>query len=249
VVNQSFERVGHRGAPRVFPANTLRSFQAAYDLGCTMVECDVRLSRDGDLLLAHDAEVRNLIGAERVITEHTREELIAFDLGAGEGPATLEQLVDWVKSTGMNLMVDMKCEGGPETSPVEQRIADLLSDIPRERKCVSGASRVSRLHFRKADPNLPLLLSVSRNDTLPSTDEFLNNIFATWEELDVDGASWQHPLITVERVETIHCKGGRVFAWTVDDLETMRRVRDCGVDGITSNRSDLFAELSVITPL
>ena len=239
----AFERVGHRGAPRVFPANTMKSFQAAREAGCTMVECDVRLSRDGALVLAHDPHVPNAASEKRVVTDHRLAELEAFDLGAGEGPATLEQLIDWATATGMHLMVDMKCEGGPETGPVEKRIADLLADIPRECKCVSGAGRESRRRFRQADPDLPLLLSISRDDTLPDTETFLSRIFDAWEELDVDGASWQHPIVTAERVAILHNKGARLFAWTVDDLETMRRLLDCGVDGITSNRSDLFVEL------
>jgi glycerophosphoryl diester phosphodiesterase len=242
-LGRAFERVGHRGAPRIFPANTLRSFQAAREAGCTMVECDVRLSRDGALVLAHDPAVRNSAGEERVVADHLQAELAAFDMGAGEGPATLEQLVEWVRTTGANLMVDMKCEGGPVTGPVETRIASMLSHVPRDCKCVSGASRASRRRFREADPNLPLLLSVSRGDALPNTDDTLNRIFSSWSELDVDGVSWEHPLITPERVAILHGKGARVFAWTVDDLETMRRLLACGVDGITSNRSDLFAAL------
>jgi glycerophosphoryl diester phosphodiesterase len=239
----AFERVGHRGAPRVFPANTLRSFQAARAMGCTMVECDVRLSRDGSLVLAHDPAIRNAFGEERVVSECSQAELAAFDLGTGEGPATLEQLVAWARMTGMHPMVDMKCEGGPETGPVEKRIADLLSDVARECKCVSGAGPASRRRFREADTDLPLLLSMSRGDALPNIDDTLNQIFTSWPEQDVDGVSWEHPLITAERVAILHGKGARVFAWTVDDLETMRRLLACGIDGITSNRSDLFAAL------
>ena len=243
MVKQPFERVGHRGAPRVFPANTMKSFQAAREAGCTMVECDVRLSREGAFVLAHDPEIRNPDGEKRIVAEYTLAELETFDLGAGDPPTTLCQLIDWAKATGMHLMVDMKCEGGPEAGPVEKRIADLLSEIPREHKCVSGAGRESRRRFRHADPDLPLLLSVSREDTLPDTETFLNRIFAGWSEIDVDGASWQHPIVTAERVDALHNKGGRIFAWTVDDLPTMRHLLDCGVDGITSNRSDLFASL------
>lgn len=241
---QTFERVGHRGTPHIFPANTLRSFQVAHDTGCTMVECDVRLSRDGALVLAHDPAVNNLVGDERVVAEQTLAELAAFDLGAGEGPATLEQLVNWAQITSMHLMVDMKCEGGLETGPVEKRIATLLSGLPRTCKCVSGASRESRQRFREADPDLSLLLSVGLGDALPNIDDTLNRILASWSELAADGVSWEHPLVTPERVAILHSKGARVFAWTVDDLETMRRLLACGVDGITSNRSDLFAALA-----
>ena len=44
-----------------------------------------------------------------------------------------------------------------------------------------------------------------------------------------------HRAITKELVETLHAKGLKVNCWTVDDLETAARMRDCGVDFITSN--------------
>jgi glycerophosphoryl diester phosphodiesterase len=84
---------------------------------------------------------------------------------------------------------------------------------------------------------------VSRGDALPDIEDTLNRVFASWPELEVDGVSWEYPLINAERVAALHSKGARVFAWTVDDLDTMRRLLACGVDGITSNRSDLFSRL------
>lgn len=235
------ERCGHRGAPRVFPANTLRGFAEARRLGCTWVECDVRLSRDGALVLAHDPQVRDRDGHEWRLEDHRRDELSVLDLGAGEGVPTLEELVAWaVDDGGVGLLVDMKCSGGG----VEARVAAAVAALPGDRKCVSGADRESRRAFRGADPDLPLLRTVSRGEAAPDADDAFDRMFAGWNDLDADGGSWEHGLVTPERVAALHALGGRVFAWTVDDPETMRRMAACGVDGITSNRPDLLAALA-----
>ena len=50
-------RVGHRGAGAYAPDNTVASFLRALEIGVDMIETDVRLSRDGELVLAHDDEL------------------------------------------------------------------------------------------------------------------------------------------------------------------------------------------------
>jgi glycerophosphoryl diester phosphodiesterase len=51
--------IGHRGAPHAAPGNTLAAFQAAIDQGADMVECDVRRTRDGVLVIHHNATRRS----------------------------------------------------------------------------------------------------------------------------------------------------------------------------------------------
>ena len=53
--------IAHRGASAYEPENTLRAFQRAMDMGATMIELDVYLSRDGYPVVMHDANVA-LIG-------------------------------------------------------------------------------------------------------------------------------------------------------------------------------------------
>ena len=65
-----------------------------------------------------------------------------------------------------------------------------------------------------------------------------------WNTIDTDAVTFAYPLLTGERVASLHGRGLRVFAWTVDDLPTMRSLLEMGVDGLISNRADLLAALS-----
>jgi glycerophosphoryl diester phosphodiesterase len=52
-----------------------------------------------------------------------------------------------------------------------------------------------------------------------------------------------HPVITPRLTAVTRAAGVELIAWTVDDLPTMRRLLDLGVDGICSNDPRLFAHL------
>jgi|SRR5579884_2477920 len=229
----AWQKVGHRGAPREFPGNTLRSFQAAVARGCTMVECDVRQARDGVLVLAHDPEVKPEQGPEVAVAEQTSRDLYALDLGAGEGVPTLDEMVAWAQGR-CAVMADMKCGGGG----VEAQVVEALSALPPEAKLVPGAAAESRRRFREIDPALPLSLSlgIEQASTLDTDD---------WEELlaGMVAVTWEYPLLDARRIARLHALGRRVYAWTVDDVETMRRLIAAGVDGIISNRADLMQSL------
>jgi glycerophosphoryl diester phosphodiesterase len=228
----AFIRVGHRGAPREFPANTLRGFRRAVELGCEMVECDVRRALDGVLVLAHDPEVTDAEGARYVVAEHTSLALGALDLGAGEGVPTLTDLVAWAAGR-CAVMADMKCEG----DGVEEAVVEALRPLQTGAKIVPGAGEASRGRFRALDPSLPLSLSIGGASPGAMTQAEFERCLAT---AGTEAVTWEHPLLTPERIEVLHARGFRIFAWTIDDVDVMRGLASQGVDGIISNRPDLF---------
>ena len=229
----TFLCVGHRGAPRELPANTLRGFERAVALGCDMVECDIRRTGCGTLVLAHDPHVTAVGGARYVIAEHRAETLGALDLGAGEGVPTLLALTEWAAGR-CAVMADMKCEG----EGVEEAVVEALRSLARSAKLVPGAGEASRRRFRALDPDLPLSLSIDGMSPAAMTDvEFQRHL----ETAGTEAVTWQYPLLTPERIAALHAHGFKVFAWTVDDPAVMQRLAETGVDGIISNRADLLA--------
>ena len=237
----TWHRIGHRGAPRAFPGNTLRGFEHARALGCTMIECDVRQTADGVLVLAHDPHVTSTrsAGKRYEVSRHSSATLRVLDLGAGEGVPTLTELVAWAQACGdVGIMADMKIGGGD----VEAGVVEALAPLPASRKIVPGAGQESRRQFRALDPNLPLSLSLGADSETRAllADDGLDRLL---DNLDTEAVTWEHPLLTAARIAALHARGLRVYAWTVDDLPTMRRLQGDGVDGIISNRADLLQTL------
>jgi glycerophosphoryl diester phosphodiesterase len=220
-------RVGHRGAGAHEPQNTLRSFERAIAMGVDMVETDVRQLRDGALVLAHDETVRGS-GRELTVADHNLAELQSLDLGHGERVATLEEALSLVRGR-CGMMADLKGEG----FEAELIAALQASGLPREQIVIPGGSAASRSLIRQIDPSLPISLSLGAEWHDRITDEFIDAI-------DTDAVTWHYRLITLERVVLLHERGLFVYTWTVDDPETLRRVLDAGVDGVITNRPELF---------
>lgn len=94
----------HRGANHAAPENTLAAIREAVELGADIVELDVRQTRDGHLILMHNATVSHTTHGQGKVSELTLEQLKALDAGAwfgeafkGEKVPTLEEALDVIR--------------------------------------------------------------------------------------------------------------------------------------------------------
>lgn len=223
-------RVGHRGAGAYCPDNTVASFQRALTNGVDMIETDVRVSRDGHLVLAHDPDLGPPDHRLPVATTDWAE-LQRLDLGDGERPLVLEDLFAVARGQ-CALMIDLKGEGFEE--PLVRAIQ--TSGFAMPEIIVPGGSALSRGRIRAFDPAIPLSLSLGHEWNDRITPEFIASI-------DTDAVTWNHHLISAERVAALQARGLTVYTWTVDTPERVRFVYEAGVDGIISNRPDLLQGL------
>ncbi|OII59771.1 glycerophosphodiester phosphodiesterase family protein [Streptomyces sp. CC77] len=89
--------IGHRGLMGVEPENTLRSFVRAERAGVDAVELDLHLSKDGVLVVMHDADVDRTTDGTGPVAEKTAAELRALDAGCGERVPLFEEVLDAVR--------------------------------------------------------------------------------------------------------------------------------------------------------
>lgn len=115
--HQVTQIVAHRGASAECPENTLASTRAAITSGATAVEVDVRTTRDGRLVLSHDAQVERSTDGKGLINELTFEELRKLDAGVrfaakfkGERIPTLEEVLAVCKGK-IDVLLDLKEAG------------------------------------------------------------------------------------------------------------------------------------------
>ena len=90
-------RTAHRGAPQVAPGNSARAIQAAVEIGVDLVEVDVHATRDGKVVLWHDAEIIGADGVERSIAHSSLIELQAIDIGDGQRVIDLSDAIEIVR--------------------------------------------------------------------------------------------------------------------------------------------------------
>ncbi len=120
------EIIGHRGASFDAPENTLASFQMAWEQGADAIECDVRLTKDGQIVVIHDADTLRTAGVNRFVTDQRLDQLRQLDVGgwkgerfSGEKIPTLEDVLRIVPS-GKRAFIEVKC--GTEIVPELKRV-------------------------------------------------------------------------------------------------------------------------------
>jgi glycerophosphoryl diester phosphodiesterase len=103
--------VGHRGAEGYAPENTLLSFEKAIELGCDRAELDVRLSKDGEIFVMHDAAVDRTTDGHGLVAEMTGDELKNLNCPSGQKIPTLQEAIDVCKGK-IDLQIELKAGEG-----------------------------------------------------------------------------------------------------------------------------------------
>lgn len=76
---------GHRGWPVKYPENTMESFRGALSLGVDQIELDVRITKDRELVIIHDATVDRTTNGTGLVRELTLTQLKRLDAGSFKG--------------------------------------------------------------------------------------------------------------------------------------------------------------------
>jgi glycerophosphoryl diester phosphodiesterase len=245
----SFLRIGHRGAAALEPENTLRSIEAALRFGVEMVEVDVRPCGDGTLVVIHDDDLQRLTGRKGLVSTSTLAELRTLRVGRTEGIPTLEEVLALLRGRAL-VNLDQKRDN---LAP------DLLRAIDRagrrDETMLSGRGRGTFPAMRELAPSVRIARSVGASwksahrialarYTAAGARAQAGRIIARAHAGPADGATIDWRLATAGVVARLHRAGLPVLTWTVDDLPTMLALKRAGVDGITSNRPDLLAQLT-----
>ncbi len=104
----------HRGASAYCPENTLEAFAKAMEMRADGIELDVHLSKDGEIVVAHDARLERVSNGEGFINDHTLKELKSLDFGklSSDGHTcripTLSEVFSLVKPTVITVNVELK---------------------------------------------------------------------------------------------------------------------------------------------
>lgn len=101
--------IAHRGAGYEFDENTVEGCKQSYERGIRGYEVDVRLTKDGRMILMHDADVSRTTNGTGKVEELTLEQLRAFKTKSGASVPTIEDLFTFFKDKpDVYLMLEMK---------------------------------------------------------------------------------------------------------------------------------------------
>ncbi|MER7503444.1 glycerophosphodiester phosphodiesterase family protein [Nonomuraea pusilla] len=241
--------VAHRGASAYAPENTVAAVELAAAQGADVVEVDVQETRDHQLVLMHDTTLTRTTDVESVhpglspwrVADLTLAQIRRLDAGswfgrqyAGQRVPTLAEVLDVAGDAGVRLLVELK---EPRLHPgVEERLAAELRRDPAwlrdGRLVVQSFDWASMQTFHRLLPGVPVgLLGRPPTGRLAELAGYADQVNPPYETL------------SAEYVKLVHQAGPRVFAWTVDSPDAMRRMIAYGVDGVITNRPRVLREV------
>jgi len=220
------EWIGHRGAKRELPENTLPAFRRAFDRGADAVELDVHATADGVVVVHHDPAAHSADGALVVIADWTWETVQTVEFAGGVG---IPRLSDVLMAAPADATVYVEIKG----VKIERLVAATIRES-RARCAVHSFDHAAVERMREIAPDIPR--GVLFEDRVPDIAALMDRTGAR----DV----WPHwPLVDRTLVDTVHGRGGRVICWTVNDREVAARLAALGVDGLCGDDVRIFDEI------
>jgi glycerophosphoryl diester phosphodiesterase len=234
--------IAHRGASGYAPENTLTAFRKAVELGCRMIELDVRLSADEVPVVLHDGTLARTAGDPRRINQLTVEQLRQLDAGkwfapefTGERIPTLAEALSAIPDT-VTVNIELKPNTPGQLHRLAEQVYAVIAEQRAERRvlCSSFAHKVLWALRRRAVA-LPLGYLVEGR---VAQEHFTEAKGLQAMALILQG-QWTTPAV----VRQAHANQLKVFSYTINRPLQMRQLLTRGADGLMTNYPDRLAQV------
>jgi len=238
--------IAHRGGARESTENTIAAFERAIKIGAEGIETDLRLTRDGVVVLYHDdrfGRVEGLAPAQRTrsISEMTYEELSAQTLipvgedTGGRRVPTLRELLSTVKTGWLNI----ELKRGPRFDDlVDKTVSTLRGFAELERVVLEPPDLKTAERLRdKLGPRLKLHINPAFEGS-PQFDKTLKRVL----KFRPHSISVAYERLSRQIVDAAHRAGVEVWVYTVNAPDVAQSIRLMGADAIKTDTPLMLIE-------
>jgi len=223
------------------PENTRSAFDRAMDCGVDGIEFDVQITKDGTPVIYHDSFLQKINGTLSAISDLTLAKLLEYDFGRwfsktyqNERILTLAQTLN-AYGTRTHLFIEIKSPPNPQAGPLYEQLPGLVVDCVRN--CIPK-DRVDGIHILAFDPGM-IRAAFLKNPNLKYVLN-LEDPFPESAPLDVDkevlyGYCLEHTKLNRRFVQNVHDEGKKIFTYSCDTAEAIRRAMDLKVNGIMTD--------------
>ena len=254
-MNNHIQRVAHRGGSHLAPENTLAAFRHALTLPIDAIELDVQMSRDGHATVFHDNTVDKLTNGTGNILDLDFDYLRSLNAaahfpGGWPGPQqipTLREVLDLAKGH-VQAYIEIKPSKRNGTYGHYPNIAETVLEEVRHAGMLDQVLIISfdwsTLPLIKSlEPALQTGALVSRDVWDAHARDALDTLIGQATALNCNWINMNRDLYTPAMPTLAHNHNFKLGIWTVNTLRAMCRLAAAGVDSLTSDRPDLFANL------
>lgn len=219
--------IGHRGAKGHFAENTLESIKKALALGVDGIEIDIHRCASGQLVVFHDFTLDRMTNGTGEISKYTLAELKKVEVKGRCQIPTLSEVLTFVDN---KCLVNIELKGHDTAEEASRLITFFIEKKGWDYKNIIVSSFQNELleTVKKANKNIPLGVLIDAN--LEKGVAFATKIKAISLHID-------YTMLTQELVAGFKEKF-KVFAYTVNNLNPLKRIKSYEVDGIITDFPD-----------
>ena len=231
----------HRGFSGKYPENTMLAFEKAVEIGVDGIELDVHLTKDNEIVIIHDEDIKRTCDGEGLVKDMTLEELRKFDASAtfrGQygfcGIPTLREYFELVKDTPIITNIELKT-GVYEYHTIEQRVIDMVREFGLSDKIIF--SSFNHFTVKRCEEIAP---EIKRGFL---SGDWLYDFGKYTAERNVQCCHPWHVSLSEETVKEMHDAGREINTWTVNEYEDIKKLSAWGVDSLIGNFPDRMIEV------
>jgi len=240
----------HRGGSLLWPENGLTAFRNALALGADYLELDTHLTADGEVMVIHDPTLDRTTTGRGPVSGVKLAELSAVRLRArdgsvtGDGVPTLAQVLDTLKPSTAQLLLEIKVDADRKPYPEIERKALALVDARglRERVIVMAFEAPTLKRVRTLDPTIRMALLVSKT-RVGRERAGAGDLVTRARDVGATHLGIEYPAVNAALLSAARAAGLQVAAWTANEEADIRRLVDLGVGVVISDRPDLALTL------
>ena len=229
----------HRGASKAAPENTMPAFEAAIESGADYIELDVQLTKDGELVVFHDDNIKRTTDGVGVLTDMTYDQLQKYSAGSwfsddGEyDDVKIPKLSEVLELVGHDILLNIEIKSHGNVEATAEKVVELVDEYDISTSCyVTSFSYQALKKVKELDPKIKTALIAN---IAPST------VYSQMKY--IDAVSMNYLFVNSSVVNYAHYSGKKVFVWTVDRLGEMKKMMALGVDNIITNRPEKCLEV------
>ena len=232
--------IAHRGASGMAPENTVAAFQKAVEVGADAVELDVRLTKDGQVVVIHDRRLERTTAGMGNVGCCTLGELKSLEAGSwfdqgfrGESIPTLEEVFDALPDDFL-IYVEIKARGLGARA-LASKVVGLVGRYGRwESTMVASFNPLAMAYIRMVEPRIIRGYIWSSQHPLPLRARWLSPLV---------NPHWLAPdrrTLTEVVLARAHAAGRPVAAWDMDASADMGRLKEMGLDAAVTDHPEVL---------
>jgi len=217
-------KVGHRGARAYEPENTLRSFAKAMELGVDAVELDIRKTKDNEIVVIHDADVKKTTNGSGLVSDLTLQQIKSFSTEKNEKIPTLDEALACIDKKA-KVFIELKETG------FEERVLSMIKKNGQTKNVIIVSFLEDALRrVRELDPEIETGLIYAKH----------KNPLKAALELKAQWLVAFYRFTHTANVQKAHENGLKVLVWTVNTPEEAAEMKRKEVDAIASDKPDIL---------